>query len=164
MNPAVETLETGSGTVLVVDDEEDILTVVAEMLQVMGFDVLTAGGGRDAVALFRKKKNEIDLVVLDMIMPEMDGQETFIKLKEIHKGVKVLFQTGYSLDGIKGLAVDGGCAGVIQKPFTIDVLSRKIKSALNSAREIQVKKRMPPECTPVSQILDSASGYGYLGN
>jgi signal transduction histidine kinase/CheY-like chemotaxis protein len=163
-SPSAETLETGSGTILVVDDEEDILEVVSEMLHVMGYDVIKATGGRDGVALFREKKSEIDLVLLDMIMPDLDGRETFIKLKEISEDVKVLFQTGYSLNKIKGLDADEGCVGVIQKPFTIDALSERIKSALNSSRIIQLRERTAPEVDPVPQEMESTGGYKYFRN
>ena len=136
-------LKTGSGTILVVDDEEEMLNVVTDMLHIMGYEVLSAKSGIDAIALYCEKKNEIDLVVLDIIMPDMDGKKTFAKLKEIDKNVKVLFQTGFSLDQTKGAEFSKESCGVIMKPFSISDLSKKIKTALNSSQDIGIRSANP---------------------
>ncbi len=152
-----DVLKTGSGTILVVDDEEEMLNVATDMLRTVGYKVLPAKNGREAIALYREKKEEIDLVVLDMIMPDMDGKKTFAKLKEININVKVLVQTGYILDSKKEEDFFEECCGVITKPFSIAKLSERIEMALNPSRNDWipptvakaggVKKRRPPEAT-----------------
>lgn len=120
-------IEYGRGTVLLVDDEEMILEVGRMMLEKLGYRVLTAGSGRDAVDLYRKEREEIDLIVLDMIMPGMGGGETYDQLKAIDPDVAVLLSSGYSIDGQAKEILDRGCSGFIQKPFAMDELSRKVK-------------------------------------
>jgi CheY-like chemotaxis protein len=131
--PPAAGIEKGAGTILIVDDEEEILRVETEMLRVMGYDALTVTGGSDAVVMFREKKDAIDLVILDMIMPDMDGAETFTRLKEIDANVKVLFQTGNSLEQVKGKRAAEGSLGIIQKPFTIDSMSKKLKEVMGES-------------------------------
>ena len=146
-------LKKGSGTILVVDDEEELLKVVTEMLRIMGYDVLSAKSGSDAVALYNEKNKEIDLVVLDIIMPDMDGIETFRRLKEIDKNVKVLFQSGFRLDQTKGAKYAKESCGSIRKPFSIADLSEKIKMALNPSEDIETKKSVDyPICHNAANI------------
>ena len=89
----------GKGTVLLVDDEEMVLEVGEELLTHLGYEVLLAENGQEALELYKKNQNEIDLVLLDMVMPVMGGGETFDRMKEIDTNVKVLLSSGYSLEG-----------------------------------------------------------------
>jgi CheY-like chemotaxis protein len=120
----------GSGTVLLVDDEEIVREVGGSMLERLGYRVLSAGGGREAIEVFRREKDRIDLVILDLIMPGIGGGETFDRLKQIDPNVRVLLASGYSIDGKAGEILRRGCRGFIQKPFTIDQLSEKIRDIL----------------------------------
>ena len=120
----------GSGTVLLVDDEEMVRDVGGQMLEKTGFRVVTAASGADALDLFARDRKAIDAVVLDMIMPDMGGRETFQGLKAIDPGVRVLLASGYSLDGEAKAILEMGCAGFIQKPFSMDALSRKLAEVL----------------------------------
>jgi PAS domain S-box-containing protein len=122
----------GSETVLLVDDEPSILAIAREVLELLGYTVLTAGSGREAVDIFREQKGRIDLVILDMIMPQMSGGDTFDLLKNIDPEVRVLLSSGYSITGEANRIVDRGCRGFIQKPFTPGELSQKIREALAS--------------------------------
>lgn len=121
----------GTETVLIVDDEGIILDVGKEMLKEMGYKVLSAGGGKEAVKVYGKHKDEIDLVIIDMIMPDMGGNEVFERIKKINPQVKTLLSSGYSMDGEATEALDQGCNGFIQKPFNISKLSLKIREILD---------------------------------
>ncbi len=121
----------GTETVLIVDDEDMILDVGEEMLKEMGYKVLLARSGKEAVELYRKYKHEIDLVILDMIMPNMGGGEAYDTMKENNPKIKVLLSTGYSIRGQATEILERGCNGFIQKPFKIKELSRKIREILD---------------------------------
>jgi PAS domain S-box-containing protein len=125
---AAETLKTalaGIGTILLVDDDVTVLEVGGMMLQRLGYDVVEAGSGKEAVALYEEKRETIDLVILDMIMPELGGGATFDQIKQINPGVKVLLSSGYSREGQANEIMARGCRGFIQKPFTLEELSQK---------------------------------------
>lgn len=125
----------GSGCVLVVDDEPVVLAISSRMLKKVGYTVIEADGGREALRLYRKYEKDIDLVLLDMIMPDMGGGEVFNRLKDINPKVRVILATGYSLEGQAGELVQGGCCGVLQKPFTLEQLSRQMANAIDPRRE-----------------------------
>ena len=120
----------GTGTILLVDDEEMVLSVGAKMLETIGYTVLEANGGREAVEVYKENKNEVDMVILDMIMPKMAGGETYDRIKEINSNVKVLLSSGYSMDGQANEILRRGCNGFIQKPFTFKELSGRIREIL----------------------------------
>jgi PAS domain S-box-containing protein len=120
----------GNGTILLVDDEEMVLGVGVKMLENLGYTVLEAKGGREAVEVYNENKNEVDMVILDMIMPEMGGEEAYDRMKEINSDVKVLLSSGYSLDGQASEILRRGCDAFIQKPFTVKELSGRISEIL----------------------------------
>ncbi|HOI96485.1 MAG TPA: response regulator [Syntrophobacter fumaroxidans] len=120
----------GTGTILIVDDEAMVLDVGASLLEALGYNVLQAPGGKEAVDICRDHPGPIDLVVLDLIMPDMGGGEVFDRIKEMRPGLKVLLSSGYNVDGQAGRILDRGCDGFIQKPFDINQLSAKIKDIL----------------------------------
>jgi PAS domain S-box-containing protein len=128
--PKGHDIKYGQGTVLFVDDEYMIVEVGQTMLEKLGYRVLTTGSGKEALDLYEKQKGEIDLVILDMIMPGIGGGETFDRLKVINGNVKVLLSSGYSIDGQAKEILDRGCSGFIQKPFSIEELSRKVREVL----------------------------------
>jgi PAS domain S-box-containing protein len=125
------TILTGSEKILLVDDEDVVVNVGKEMIEVLGYDVIIAKSGHEAISLFEKQKDDIDLVILDMVMPEISGGETFDRLKAIHPGVKVLLASGYSMNGQAKEILDRGCDGFIQKPFDIKDLSHKMQQILH---------------------------------
>jgi len=122
----VAPVKTGSGTVLMVDDEEIVLEVGIEMLKILGYEPLAAKGGNDAIDLYKKKQGKVDLVILDMIMPEKGGGEVYDSIKEIDPNAKVLLSSGYSIDGQATEILKRGCNGFIQKPFNMQELSQKL--------------------------------------
>jgi two-component system, cell cycle sensor histidine kinase and response regulator CckA len=119
-------------TILVVDDEKSNLEVMREWLEILGFNVLTAQNGQDAVCLYQQQKNDIHLVLLDMIMPGMNGGEVFDLLKVIDPEVRAILSSGYSIDGTTQEILARGVKGFIQKPFRIDSLVKKIREVLSS--------------------------------
>ena len=126
-----EPLHKGAGTVLLVDDEEMIVAVGSQMLRRLGFDVLAAAGGREALQICKRHHARISLVILDLIMPDLGGAETCTLLKADYPAIKVLLSSGYGLNGNSGDIVKSGCDGFIQKPFDLSALSRKINDVLS---------------------------------
>jgi PAS domain S-box-containing protein len=123
-------IQSGEGTVLLVDDEAMILTVAQKMLEKLGYQVLTTRSGKEAIDLYEKKRGEIDLVILDMIMPGMGGGKTSDRLKEIDSKVKILLSSGYSINGQADEILNRGVRGFIQKPFDLEELSLKVREVL----------------------------------
>ena len=122
----------GTETVLFVDDEESIREVGQELLQAMGYSVLLARDGKEAIELYEKNGDNIDIVLLDIVMPHMGGSEVYEKMKEINPNIKVLLLSGYSIDGEATDILDRGCDGFIQKPFTMKELSGKIREIMGT--------------------------------
>lgn len=121
----------GNESVLMVDDEERILKVGREICRALGYHVMTAASGHEAVDIFKKNRQTIHLVVLDMIMPDMNGLETFLNLKKIDPKVKVLLSTGYSIDEKAREMMKQGCRGYILKPYSVIDFSHKVRQALD---------------------------------
>jgi len=129
--PAGDTVR-GTETVLFVDDEDMIIEIAEELFEQLGYKVLTARSGREAIETYEKNKERIDIVLLDMIMPDMSGGDTYDSLKEINPMVKVLLFSGYSINGKATEIMDRGCNGFIQKPFKMKELSQKLREILDS--------------------------------
>lgn len=127
-----EELSTGVETILLVDDEAFILEVGENLLTKMGYHVITAKNGQEAIEIFRNNKNTIELVILDMIMPEIGGEQVFEAIREIAPKMKVLLSSGYSVNGQAREIIKKGCDGFIQKPYTLGMLSSRIREVLDS--------------------------------
>jgi two-component system cell cycle sensor histidine kinase/response regulator CckA len=127
----IATVSKGSGTILLIDDEEMIIKVGAELLEELGYKVLGARSGQGAIKLYKKNADKIDLVIMDMIMPGMGGGETFDRLKKINPDIKVLLSSGYSINGQASEILERGCDGFIQKPFNLNQLSEKIQGIIS---------------------------------
>lgn len=121
-----------SGSILLVDDENFILDVVKYMLEACGYEVLTAESGKAAIEIYGNHYEKIDLVILDMIMPDLGGGAVYDQMKEINPGIKVLLSSGYSLQGQASAILARGCNGFIQKPFDMLQLSRKVNEILKN--------------------------------
>ena len=131
MRTAKEIHSGGSETVLLVDDEEVVREVGEQLLKKLGYRVLTAGGGKEALAKFSEDPSQIDLVILDMIMPDLGGKEVFEQLRAKRADTRVLLSSGYSLDGQASEILHQGCDGFIQKPFDLKQLSSKVREILD---------------------------------
>jgi len=123
-------LAAGDETILLVDDEQVIIDVARDMLEILGYQVIVSQSGQDAIDIFTQQKDEIDLVILDMVMPGMGGGAAFDALRAINPAVKIILSSGYSVDGVARTILDRGCNGFIQKPFLLAELSRKIREIL----------------------------------
>ena len=120
-----------SKTVLLVDDEEIVIGVGRQMLEKLGFSVLTAENGKEALEVYKNNQNDIDFVVLDMIMPDMGAAQTYDELRSINPAIKVLLSSGYGVDQQTNKLLSRGCCGFIQKPFSMKGLSEKIEEILS---------------------------------
>ena len=126
-----EVLVRGKETILLVDDEEMILKVGGELLEHLGYRVLIADGGDSAIDAYRAEGNQIDLVVLDMVMPGLGGGETFDTLLEMDNDVRVILSSGYSMNDQAQGILNRGCRGFIKKPFNARELSHKLREVLD---------------------------------
>ncbi len=122
----------GSGLILLVDDEEIIRTTGKHMLEEMGYEVLPAENGREAVEIFEKRHSGIDLVIMDMIMPEMNGREAFMKMKEVDKNCKIVIMSGFAKDESLDKLREFGLTGFIRKPFVDYELSQLLAEVLRT--------------------------------
>ena len=127
----------GSETILLVDDDPLILEVGTAMLAALGYGVLVAQGGKEALAIYRNDGDRIRLVILDMIMPDMGGGKTYDQLRAIDPGVNVLLSSGYSIDGQASAIMNRGCNGFIQKPFNLQSLSEKVRDVLDAPQGLK---------------------------
>jgi len=125
----------GSETILIVDDEEMILNVGKAMLERLGYRIVVAAGGEEAVNVIQRKGDEIELVILDLIMPGMDGGKVFDRIKEIRPQMPVMLSSGYAINGQANEIMKRGCNGFIQKPFNISELSQKVRNTLDQAKK-----------------------------
>jgi len=134
-NPNAETqltekIVTGQGKILLVDDEQMILDVGQAMLEKLGYNVTTSKGGEKTIEWVKNMGNEIDLVILDMIMPVIDGEEVFDYIQKTCPDLPVLLSSGYTIEGKAEAIMQKGCSGFIQKPFTLNELSRQVRKVL----------------------------------
>ncbi len=126
-------LTKGTETILMVDDESMVIEVGRAMLETLGYEVLTCLDGQQALEAISNHENSIDLVILDLIMPGMDGGKTFDSIRAVRPSLPVMLSSGYSLNGQATEIMSRGCNGFIQKPFTIIDLSQKIREILDSS-------------------------------
>ena len=122
--------EKGSGTILVVDDEEYILNADKAMLNELGYEVLLANGGKEALRIFDENKDRINLLILDLIMPDLSGEIVYDRIKALRPDVRVILSSGYSIEGQAESILKRGCDGFIQKPYNLNQLAQKIKQIL----------------------------------
>jgi two-component system, cell cycle sensor histidine kinase and response regulator CckA len=129
--PAVESIQMGSERILLVDDEDYILDVGRLMLEGLGYTIVTANGGRDAIKSFAEQSHTIKLVILDLVMPDLDGENVFHEMRKIRPDIKVLFASGhYVMEQTREL-LRNGSSDFLQKPFNMRQLSNKIRVMLD---------------------------------
>jgi CheY-like chemotaxis protein len=121
----------GEGTILLVDDEEAIRTLGRRMLASLGFTVLTAADGREALAVYAAHRHEIKLVLLDLTMPRMDGEEAFRELRLMDPEARVVMSSGYTESDIAPRFANQGLMGFVQKPYTLAQLEEHLRAALS---------------------------------
>ena len=119
-------------TVLLIDDDEMVVDVGELILKNSGYDVVIAKSGKEAIEVYKENHSRIDMVILDMILPDMGGGDAYDRLKEINPGIKVLLASGYDIDYQGRDIMERGCDGFIQKPFNMNELLEKIRGILTS--------------------------------
>jgi two-component system cell cycle sensor histidine kinase/response regulator CckA len=128
------------GTILIVDDQEMVRTLVADMLTELDYDVVLAEDGQRAVAIYGqmmadakaqdRHEHPVDLVILDMVLPKSDGKKTFEQLRKINPDVRVILSSGYDVDDRVKEVLDRGALGFIQKPYHIETLLNMVRKVL----------------------------------
>ncbi|MDJ0783448.1 MAG: PAS domain S-box protein [Desulfosarcinaceae bacterium] len=129
--PIHRSLAIGRETILLVDDEKMIQEVGRSLLERLGYRVLVASSGMEAINTVAEQGDRIALVILDLIMPEMDGSHTFDRIKEVNPDIRVLLSSGYALNGRAEAVMEKGCSGFIQKPFDLNTLSERVRTILD---------------------------------
>jgi len=122
---------TGRGQILLVDDHEIIREVTSEMLSSLGYEVVTASDGQEALQYYKTHQSKIDLVIIDMIMPNMGARECFREFKRINPSVRAMLSTGYAKNNAVQEILDSGMVGFVQKPYEIQKLSEAVARALH---------------------------------
>jgi CheY-like chemotaxis protein len=122
---------TGSGTILVVEDEPHVRTVVCEMLKLRGYEVLEAAGPLEGLALFEQHGEQVDLLLTDVIMPVMNGQELYAKIASMRPTIKTLYVSGYTDGKLDETGILPEGVDFLQKPFTPEDLALKVAQILN---------------------------------
>lgn len=117
------------GLILIVEDEDDIRILLERMLTIIGYTTISASNGKEGVSIFEERHNEIDLVILDMVMPEMDGKDAFLQMKLINSDVNVIISSGYTKDKYSEI-MDLGISAILEKPYSINELSETIDKVL----------------------------------
>jgi len=128
----------GQGRILLVDDEEIVRNIAARQLAQLGYTVHTCIDGADAIEFFGQHHEDVDLVVLDLIMPKLSGADTFARILEIDPSAKVVIATGFSRHGACQALLDDGVLGFLHKPFRIEELAEEL------ARHLHVDRLPPP--------------------
>ncbi len=130
---SVKELRGGHENILFVDDEEVVRELGREVLESYGYKVIPASDGIEAISIYEKQKDGIDLIILDMIMPKMGGIETFERLQAVNPAVKVIVSSGYSSDGHYQAVLQKGAKGFIQKPYKINELTGMVRQVLDES-------------------------------
>jgi len=125
-------LRKGKETVLLIDDDDMVADVGKQILMKSGYDVVSAKSGKEAIEVYKENQDRIDMAVLDMILPDMGGGDTYDRLKEINPKIKVLLASGYDIDYQARDIMERGCDGFIQKPFNMGELLEKTREILAS--------------------------------
>jgi CheY-like chemotaxis protein len=125
----------GRARILLVDDEPVVRDVGAQMLESLGYTVVCCQDGAEAVALYEDRFSEIDLVVMDMVMPRMNGRDAFRRMKLANPRVRALLCSGFSMDGAAQAMLDEGMLGFLDKPFDLSTLARRVDEALRAGED-----------------------------
>lgn len=126
-------MDKSTQTILMVDDETDFLLLGHQILSLLGYHPITVENCNEALAQFERSSGKIELVIMDMMMPDGDVQETIQRLREKNPKVRILLSSGHSQNGEIGRKLMPHCHGFIQKPFRLASLSQKIKELIGTA-------------------------------
>ena len=126
----------GAGVVLLVDDEQPVIDVAGRMLEMLGFSVVAAKDGIEALEVFRRKSSEIDYILLDLTMPRRNGEETFRDIRRIDPVVPIVLSSGYSELEVASRFSGENVAGFIQKPYRFEELRDLMRKISESAVQV----------------------------
>ncbi|HOJ52845.1 MAG TPA: response regulator [Syntrophales bacterium] len=118
-------------SIMVVDDEDINIGILVEWLELMDYEVIAARSGEEALKIFEERNGAVDLIILDIVMPGLSGEEVFYRLKEMDASVKVIVISGYALEDKVTRLLRAGALSFLQKPFRMENFSEKVKEALN---------------------------------
>jgi len=121
----------GTGLILIVDDDDHIRSVASGILEECGYDILIARDGIEALEIFSERMNDISVVLLDLVMPKLDGKHTFIRMREMRNDIKVLLSSGFRQDNRVNEIINMGVKGFVQKPYTFSKLSEHIFNVMD---------------------------------
>lgn len=113
--------------VLVIDDEEPVLEAVTDILALSGVETLTAVSGQEGIDLYNQHRDDVAVILLDLSMPEMSGEDTFFILRQINAAVPIILSSGYDENEAKKRIADAGHADFLAKPYDVDILSAKLR-------------------------------------
>ena len=143
----MHTVKRAKGRVLLVDDEEIVRNIAFKMLTRIGYEVVLTSDGQEAVDFYQDHHEEIDLVVVDMLMPRMNGRDCFRRLREINPQVRAILSTGYSHNQSIQEVLDEGLLAYISKPFDLQEIASVVGSVLvegdHATKELEVNSRLP---------------------
>jgi DNA-binding NtrC family response regulator len=128
--PSLRVMGAARGRILLVDDQEEVREVCGAMLATLGYEVVTASDGLEGVEAYARLAEGIDLVIVDMVMPNLSGRDCFRRIRDIRPDVRAILSTGYSLEGAVEETMREGICGFIQKPYRLEQLARAIEEAL----------------------------------
>ncbi|MFA5905204.1 MAG: response regulator, partial [Desulfobacula sp.] len=130
------TIINGKGSILLVDDEKGVIEVCSEMLESLGYQVTAVSSGKEAIEVLGSGNDRMDLVILDLVMPRMSGQQAFEKIRAIDPDIKVMVSSGYSREEEIEKMMQKGCDGYILKPFDMATLSKKLDMVLKTRERV----------------------------
>jgi len=137
-NPSVDSIGVtqnivhGTGSILVIDDESVVRSAATDILTELGYSVETASDGLDGVRNYKDGYQKYDLVILDIIMPKLNGSDTFNELKKINPNIKALICSGYAMNAVAARILENGAKSFIQKPFDVTKLSKAVADILSA--------------------------------
>ena len=117
---------------MIVEDDADVLDFMKKMLSKLGYQIITASDGREAVAQFREHAEDIELIIMDLIMPQMGGRQAYDKIRQLHPQVRVLFCSGHNISAIQLQDDAGSAVDFISKPVTMNAFLKKIREMLGT--------------------------------
>ncbi len=131
--PAAEAHSSGTGTVLIIDDEKEVAEAAQAILEYLGYDTIVRYSGKEAVMFLQDQTHHVDLVLLDMVMPDMSGPDCFAEIRQVRSDSKILLCTGYDRNHAVQELLNQGVVGFIQKPYDLDELSQVCNEALQKS-------------------------------
>lgn len=144
-------LDRGSETLLLVEDDEIAARVGREILERHGYRVMTASDGNEAVEQYECHQEKIHLIILDVILPDITGSQTFVKIRQLNPNALVLLASGYNVNDQISVLLNKGCAGFVQKPFQTQTLLTKVRMALD--------RKTDPEVLDVTTLIENDAGF-----